>query len=305
LTALFYQQTNTAVLAFSETPAQPNINTVEPSPVIISTPTSTDTANDTPTPLPLPTNTDTPGITPLPRVNNIITPVFDQFSPISDCWINDTNSEDGLQLLEGFSRREDNNWRFNVQQEINKGYYTKTNFSQCFTNKQLSAFAANIWVDTLELQRGTLDPGKDTTEKGIGFFIENTNGIQREYTIWVDDTSSMHLLIHENDTVIDNSILIVNAKNLRVKDVFPRLYATFPIQIFLEINNQGLDILYLREGPGQKVVDSKTLDSQQMIRIDGAVLKTLGEIKSYGLIGYGGEIRTIIWPIVFFGEYHK
>jgi len=159
-------------------------------------------------------------------------------------------------------------------------------------------------VDALEIQRGTPDEITDDVGRGIGFFIEGTNGVRREYTIWVNESSLVHWSVREGKTLVaDKTILLINPKNLKITDGFPRLYASFPIQIFLEVNNQGLDILYLGEGPGQKAVDpQEALISQQMRRVDNATLETVGEIKSFGLIGYGGEIRTIIWPIVFFGE---
>lgn len=69
------------------------------------------------------------------------------------------------------------------------------------------------------------------------------------------------------------------------------MYGTFPIQIYLEVDNHGLDILYLREGSGPTSLDYQALDPNQMIRIDSAVRTSVGNTKSFGLIGYGREFN--------------
>ena len=291
-------------IAPPETPTEVTKAPIDPSPSVTVTLPPTETPTETPSIVILPTDTPVLDITPQPRENTILAPVFDQSFFPSECWDSNTNSDDGVTILDGFSQRDDNHWRFVVRPDLGSNKYIQTDFGRCFADKKTTAFAANIWVDALEMQRGIFDTSKDNSGRGIGFFIESANGKRREYTVWVDEASSMHILIRQsNDTVIlDSTISLVNPKNLKVKDVFPRMYATFPIQIFIEIDNQGMDILYLREGPGQKAVEVKVLDSRQMLRIDSATQKTLGEIKSFGLIGYGGEIRTIVWPLVFFGE---
>ncbi|HKY55888.1 MAG TPA: hypothetical protein VJM08_16345, partial [Anaerolineales bacterium] len=98
----------------------------------------------------------------------------------------------------------------------------------------------------------------------------------------------------------DEIVSIVDQENLKVEEIYPRLYANFPIQIFLEINNNGLDILYLQEGPFQLPVEVNELNPSQMVRMDSIVRPTFGEISKFGLIGYGGETQTLIWPLVFF-----
>jgi len=289
-----------------------------------STPASTFTATtgsitQTPSPTatliltpesPSPTTTLESQITPLPNSNKNLGFVFNQIAlpathPSStSCWSNYENLKETKNHLDGFSRRDDTNWRFNIEQNSDPNRYIRADFTKCLTNREISAFAMNILVSKMEIPRessGSTDA--DNAGKGVGFFIDGENNTRREYTIWVDQTGSMHLRVREDQkTIIENGIFIVSPENLNIRSVFPRMYANFPIQIYLEINNQGLDILYLREGSGQKTVDYQTLDPNQMIRIDNAVRLSLSDINSFGLIGYGREIQTIIWPLVFFSK---
>jgi len=84
-----------------------------------------------------------------------------------------------------------------------------------------------------------------------------------------------------------------------VDDSFPRLYYQFSLLSFIEINNDGLDILYLDEAKPQEPVSSNNIDPNSLIRIDNAVRPTLGNIKAFGLVGYGGELKTAFLPLVF------
>lgn len=113
----------------------------------------------------------------------------------------------------------------------------------------------------------------------------------------------MHLRLRENNrTTYDDIVMIVKKENLKIDEIYPRLYANFPIQIFFEINNNGLDILYLQEGPFQLPAEANDMNPSQMVRIDSVVRPTLGNVSRFGLIGYGGETQTVIWPLVFFGK---
>jgi hypothetical protein len=87
-----------------------------------------------------------------------------------------------------------------------------------------------------------------------------------------------------------------------VEEIYPRLYAKLPVQIFFEVNNNGLDILYLQEGPFQLPTEAKDMNLSQMVRIDSLTRPTFGDVSRFGLIGYGGETQTVIWPLVFFGK---
>jgi hypothetical protein len=140
--------------------------------------------------------------------------------------------------------------------------------------------------------------------KEFGFFIQTANGQRREYTIWMDVNGSMHLHIRENGEITFNEIiLIVNEDNLKIKGTFPRLYAEFPIKIFFEIDNNGLDIIYLQQGLVQQAANAEELDPTQMLPIiNNTIRPTLGEIEAIGLIGYGGETQTIIWPLAFYDK---
>ena len=111
----------------------------------------------------------------------------------------------------------------------------------------------------------------------------------------------MRLRVREgNDITFDDIISIVDPGFLKIRGSFPRFYAEFPIQIFFEVNNSGLDIIYLKQGAIQQAVPIDALDPNQMIIIHGAVRPELGSIQKIGLIGYGGETQTVIWPLVLF-----
>ncbi len=298
----------TTTLTSTEIP----ISALSETPVVSITPSPSGNPIETSTPLTELTSTLTvtqaPAVSPSPGIFTAPVLLFDDNLKVDEknpCWVNDTNLPLGLKPVEGFSRRDtDNYWRFGIEKGRTPDEFIRTDFSQCLGGKQVEAIAINIWVPRLELQRDSPDsPGITEPGKELGFFIENANGQEREYTIWIDKNKSMHLRVQENnDTTLDEVVLIVNEENLKIKGTFPRLYAEFPIQIFFEINNNGLDIIYLRQGPVQEAVKAEDIDPSQMIRVDNAVRSTLGNIQKIGLIGYGGETQTAIWPLVFFGK---
>lgn len=76
----------------------------------------------------------------------------------------------------------------------------------------------------------------------------------------------------------------------------------FAQQVLNKIDNQGLDIIYLRQGPVQESIRAENMDPSQMLRMDKAVLPALGTAQKIGLIGYGGDTQTVIWPLAFYGE---
>ena len=290
--------TSTEILS-SASPNTPVV-TQTPSPTGNPTETATSPAELTSTP----STTLIPAVSPSPGAYTNSISVFDKNSSPDNCWVNETNLSLELKPSEGFTRRGDGNWRFGIEKSRTTDEFVQTDFSGCLDGKQVGAIALSVWVPRLELQRdspdnpGTIEPGKE-----FGFFIEDANGKRREYTIWIDKEKSMHLRVREgNEITPDEVVLIVNEENLKIKGSFPRLYSEFPIQIFFEINNEGLDIIYLRQGPVQKAITAEEMNPNQMTRIDGAVRLTLGNIQRIGLIGYGGETQTVIWPLVFFGE---
>lgn len=272
---------------YTETPTQETVPTITPSQVIENTPT--------------PTQTLVPIVTPSPRTYTNTLLVFNKANaPAENCWQNspsDTKS--------GFSRREsDQNWRFGIVKGQSTESPVQTSFSGCLEIQKFDAIALNIWAPRLELERdvpdlpGTIEPGKE-----FGIYVENTSGLRREYTIWIDKTELLHLRIRENGNILlDEIILVVNEEELEIKGDFPRYYAEFPIQIFFEINNQDLDIIYLQQGPGQRAVKVEELNPNRMVLIPNALLPTISNIKDIGLIGYGGQTDVLIWPLVFFGE---
>jgi len=270
-----------------------------PSETPLLTPVSTETeaiSTETATAILTPTST----LIPSPREYAEISSAFDKSSSPGSCW----TSPPGIGLSEGFSRRTDGHWRFGVGKDESIENPLLIDFSSCFPNKKIDALALNAWVARLELERDNPDhPGVIDAGKEFGIFIEDTSGQRREYTIWIDKSKLMHLRVRENGLELSNDVvLIVNEDKLKTDGVFPRIFAVFPIQIFFEINNNGLDIIYLKEGTLQLPVATDQLDPTQMTRIDKAIHSALGEIKKIGLIGYGGETQTVIWPLVFYGE---
>ena len=316
---LFHPATVTSTVIASHTIAPSVTNT--PIPTAENTETSLPpTITNTPPPTPLPDLSPTP-ITPTaipgPRVyttDSILAEYKEVPSSLSSiCLPVNISTENNLKSNEGFYPRNDsaqevNYWGFRVDKEhtiylkdqtINQAI--ASDFGQCI--QQINAISLNTWVTRLDLERDSpnydlVDPGQE-----IGIFIDNGNGLRREYTIWVDKEKLMHVRVRENNEVVEDSpILVVNDNIMKIKGTFPRYYAEFPLQIFLEINNQGLDIIYLQEGPGQLPVTAPDIVPEQMIRIDNAIFSTVGADQSIGIIGYGGETQAIIWPFIFYGE---
>jgi serine/threonine protein kinase len=294
---LLHAQTPTPMVVASDTTMPPTTGvTAAPS----ETPLPTATLADVSTPTIEPTFTvtevspTTTAVTPVPISYTNPLLVFEKGSTVPDkCWTNDPKL--------GFDKREDGNWRFAVEKGTPVNQTVQTDFSKCVEISKVKAIAMNVWIPRLELERvkPEVEAGKE-----FGLFIVAADGHRREYTIWVDANNSMHLQIREDGQVTFNElVLIVNEENLKIKGSFPRFYAEFPIQIFFEINNNGLDIIYLRQGAIQKAVKVDEIDPSQMLPIiNNTVRPNLGDLQSIGLIGYGGETQTVIWPLVFFGE---
>jgi hypothetical protein len=278
----------------SPTPDHP---TETAAPVITESPSPTSEVTETPI-SPTPTLATASISSPAPPGE--VLKIFDQNNADS-CQVQTTNISTSLEYGEGFLPRADNNWRFAIKRGRTLDEYIQVDFGQCFDPTQLKSMAVNMWVPRLELQRDFTDikePGKE-----VGFFIENENGQRREYTIWIDATESMHLRVREGEQVIlDQIVSIVNIGVLKIKGEFPRFYAEFPIQIFFERNNNGWDAIYLKQGPVLEAVTAQQLDPADMIPLVNATLPTMEEIQKIGLIGYGGETQTVIWPLVFFGK---
>lgn len=293
---LIYPKTSTPIITASNTSSPVAPETMTPS----ETPSPSATSTDMPTPTVEPTFTPSPEVSPFPSTYTNQLLVLNQDSSFpNNCWSNTPP-----ELKPGLARRDDGNWIFEVEKGITTDQFIQADFSQCLEIRSVRAMAINVWVKRLELQRdlpenpGTLEPGKE-----FGFFIETASGQRREYTIWMDVNKSMYLRIRENNEItLDEVVLIIDKNNLNIKGAFPRLYADFPIQLFFETKNNGLDIIYLRQGPVQLAAKAEDINPSQMIIIHNAVRPNLGDIQNIGLIGYGGETQTVIWPLVFFGE---
>jgi hypothetical protein len=222
--------------------------------------------------------------------------------PKPSCWEDSPNTTKGA-----FSRRPDNYWGLRIEKEQPLEEPIQIDFSQCVDPGQVNAIAVNVLVSRLELQRKSPN-SPEVIEDGrqFGIFVEDTSGKRREYTIWVGADKSMYLRVRENGDIISNDVVVVINSNILKIDDFSSPYfhfAKFPIQFFLEINNQGFDILRLKEGSSKKAVTTLELDSNQMQLFNE--LPALGEVQQIGLIGYGGDTQTLIWPLAFFTMENK
>lgn len=141
-------------------------------------------------------------------------------------------------------------------------------------------------------------------KREFGFFLEDSNGDRREYTIVVDNINNTHrtyLRVRDKNQTTDYEQLIADLTVDRSSYLHP--FYQFSLEIFLEINNHGLDMIYLRDGALQvPVVNVEALEPLNMKLIDQAALPTLSHIQKIGLIGYGGETQVALWPLVFYGQ---
>lgn|GEM_PF-2369532 len=301
--SLFATPTSTlADVVPSVTPQNPTRTetlTITETPSLTLTPTETPA---TPTQItPVMTTPSTPATIPSPVAPGAVIQIFDKSSsPTNNCWEYVTNFSTTPKPTEGFTPRGDGDWQFGIEPGRTTGEFLQTDFSRCLDTTQVKSVGVNMWVTRLELQRDfpeIKEPGKE-----IGFFIEYSSGERREYTIWIDATKSMHIKIREGSEItLDEIVSIVNIGSLKIRGAFPRFFSEFPLQIFLELDNNGVDIFYLKQGRAQAVA-AESLEPGQMIRIDNAARPTINGIQKIGLIGYGGETKAIIWPLAFFGE---
>lgn len=252
--------------------------------VIIETPKPTDTPTEQ--------TTSTPGIIPLSAYSPII--VFDKSlsQNTSQCWIN--AGPGTLFLNEGLYRRTDLNWGFQVAYDRSVDEIVQVDFDGCATNRNIQAIAVNVVVNRLEIPEYL--PSRE-----FGIFVENAGGLRREYTLWLDKATTMYLRIREDGSEkLNTPILVVSADNLKFGGEFPRKYSRFPIQVFLEIDNNGMDVIYLLESSFD-ALDTNMIDpAAPMIRIDSSILPTIGDAQNIGLVGRGGKTETLIWPLILF-----
>jgi len=262
----------------------------------IATEVPTNTITFTPTEMP--TFVPSPPITPLPRTyTTILMDTSEEGFPTSNCW---------EPLSTAFTKRSSDNY---MQFEIDNGQFpnvaTQVDFSGCITNlNQVKAIGINADIQILEIERTILGQPEDGDGRQFGFFIENSLGKRREYILWVDRNSNLQLRIRENDQEPINQQIYLNEGTLKIRGDYPGQSAVFPIQFFLEVNNIGFDIFYIKEGKSQIPLDASSLPIVQWRRIDQAILPTLGDgtVTKLGLIGYGGQTQVAIWPLAIFGE---
>jgi len=212
------------------------------------------------------------------------------------CW-RKANSPSDLKEREGFFRRGDYDWwAFDIGE--NRAIETPvwSSLHECVAAQTIEAVALNAYVTHLE-------PQKESTREGeFGLFLESQNGNRREYILWIDKDAKMNLRVLENGSITDDNVIsVVGLANLQRDGSFLSEYYKFPIQVFLEINNQGFDTLYLQEQePPYQAVQAFDIQPSQMLRIDHALRPTMDNIQKIGLTGRGGGTRVLIWPIAFF-----
>ncbi|MEK6753049.1 MAG: hypothetical protein AABZ00_12395 [Chloroflexota bacterium] len=290
-----YLSLSTPTLRASETATVPVTN----EPYLILTISPTIIPTETVTPKPTETVTSTPSLLlPSPGAYSSLI-AFNKTIPSNEfltlekkeCWENNP-----LVLFpnEGFTRRTDQNWRFEVGSERSVDDIVQVDFSNCFLNKQVDAVALNIEVTKLEPKRE------------FGFFLEGQNGQRREYTFWLDEDKVLSLRIREDDKIWKDYELksVVNAAHIKLggnsNNTFPfSPYYQFPVQIFIEIDNQSLDIIYLLEGKSGRPL-ATDMDPKGMIGINETARPTLGQLQKVGIIGRGGQTKILIWPFTTF-----
>ncbi len=251
--------------------------------------------------------TSTPTLIPTPRAyepilvfdNNLILP------NINACWRTETQLNN-LTVNDGFYRRTDKDWGFRITEDETTIPEERpvsipifVDFSPCMANPQITGIGINAWITKIVPERDSptyaphiVDPGRE-----FGFFVQGTNGIKREYTLWIDAQKLLHLKVRENGTVIeDNRELVVST--IQTDGAFPRTYNKFFIQIFLELNNNGIDALYLLQGADKAVTADRLNPTSMLLK---SILPTIGDLQKIGLVGYGGETQVLIWPLAFYG----
>jgi serine/threonine protein kinase len=286
---------------------------LEKTPFLDKTPSPTDllpTASQTQTVTVTPTETTIPTITPSPTPRTYLAEqalVFDNKTKMPSsqyCW--QTKTELDLTVNEGFFQRtEDNYWGFRVLEDektikeerpIETPIYV--NFIPCLANQQITGFGLNAYILKIVPERihpayapSIVDPGRE-----FGLFLTSENNIQREYTLWIDKDKLLHLKIRENGkTIYDNNELVVST--IQTDGAFPRVYNKFPIQIFLELNNNGMDVLYLLQGTDKAATTDSLIPTKMILK---STLPTVGSVQKIGLVGYGGETQVLIWPLAFY-----
>jgi len=267
---------------------------------VTSTETLQPTSTSSPTLSPTLTETLTPTavITPTsitPLVTPIYSPLltFDPARTDDGCWDNEALPPAKGIPNDGFFQREDDDWGFRVQPGHPIEDTIQVGFRRCLTQeKPIGAIALNVWI--LRLEVPAYEPARE-----FGIFLIGQDGRRREYTIWIDKQQQMYLRVRDGNTIKDHLVLVVSSNVLGYEERFPRSFYKFPLRMFLQIDNNGSDMLYLFAEPVQKSVKAKDLDPSLMIPIEDAKLSTLGDIQNVGLVGHGGKTEVLIWPLVF------
>jgi hypothetical protein len=207
-----------------------------------------------------------------------------------------SNPTESLKNDEGFTRRtkgDDTNWQFQLNESRTSPDPIQTDFGGCFSGDQITAIGLNAWVQKIGVQ----------VELNIfsefGIFIEDEKGQRREYTLVVNEKDKrLYLRVRENENYTDYKQTIITPRFRG--EFYPHSFYQYSAMIFLEINNQGLDIVYLGPGPGAIPSKPEDINPNQLTRIDEAVRPTLDKIQKIGLVGRGVNSQIILWPLTFY-----
>lgn len=296
---LFSPTTIATTPPVATTPPIATTEVIPPSETITPTPTPSETPALEPSLTPTVAVTETATVTatvPVTPSPGIYTTVLMDASK-DKCWTN-------LQDPEGLSDKQASGLlEFRISDSQLRDNPIEANFDKCGLNPtQIKAVGLNAWVKRLEIARTIQGQTEDGREFGI--FVENAAGQRREYTIWFDKTYNLQVRIRETGKEpFTTKATVFSQGKLEPLGDFPNQSVNFPIQFFLEVNNQGLDVLYLKEGPkSQSPLDAVSLSPANMIVVDSATRPTLGNIARIGLVGYGGETQIVLWPLAIFGE---
>lgn len=257
-----------------------NVNT----PFVTTTPVLIDTKVFTPTLSTAPTATQTLLKTPSPgSYSQIIT--FDNKLPFDSsstpCWT--TNPS-----YNSMGVRDDKYWTFQVDKKYSSSDLIETDFSKCFTGKQIAAIGLNFQAQRIGIN------------SEFGVFVEDDSNHRREYTFWTDSNDdTTYLRIKETGKDDIKIPLITIQPNLEGQ--FPSKYYQYSVKLFLELDNQGSDIIYLSPASEFQPLNADEVNPDPVFKINGAVLPTLKNVQKIGLIGRGKDIQIILWPLIFFG----
>ncbi|MCC6297986.1 MAG: protein kinase family protein [Anaerolineales bacterium] len=223
--------------------------------------------------------------------------VFDTQKNQSNCWINENGLGSPIgSPQEGFRNRdEDDWWYFKIRKKdlsVSLGdQIIQTDFIKCVSANEIKAIGIKVWFLRLEAQ------------KEFGFFIVHDDKERTDFTIWLDTQKNMYFRTRESNKVSDQDVLIIKPENLKTEpNTYPRTFYDFPLEMLLINEGPTVDFVCLAEGSRSEPssTQSFTTSATNCIGVSGHL--TESKITKIGLVGYRGEIQSLIWSLSFFDK---